>query len=186
MATNRDVGRPAPLLSVAIAMVVIAAGCAGWFGWSWHDKAHSATLTAAQVRDQALQQGEQAVQNFNTLSYHNVAQGLALWKASSTGTLNRQLSSPATVKQFEQSVQKAKTITTAIVLDGALTSLNAQAQPHTADIIVALQITVTPVKGSPSTKRTRLEGALIETSSGWKLSALGQVAVGSTGSSATP
>src|ERR1700761_1336176 len=131
MATNRDVGRPAPLLSVAIAMVVIAAGCAGWFGWSWHDKAH-----------------------FTTLSYRTVAQGLALWKNSSTGTLNRQLSSPATVKQFEQSVQKAKTITTAIVLDGALTSLNAQAQPRTADIIVALQITVTPVKGSPSTKRT--------------------------------
>jgi Mce-associated membrane protein len=184
MSTNRDTGRPAPLLSVAIAMVVIAAGCAGWFGWSWHDKSHSATLTAAQIRDQALEQGEQAVINFNTLDYQHVAQGLARWKASSTGTLNKQLSSPATVKQFEQTVQKAKTVTTAIVLDGALTSLNEQG--GTADIIVALQITVTPAKGSASTKRTRLEGALIKTTSGWKLSALGQVAVGNTGSSATP
>jgi Mce-associated membrane protein len=167
-------------------MVVIAAGCAGWFGWSWHDKSHSATLSAAQERDQALQQGEQAVLNFNTLDYRTVARGLALWKNSSTGTLQQQLSSPSTVKQFEQEVQKAKTITTALVLDGALTSLNLQAQTATANIIVALQITVTPAKGSASTKRERLEGALIRTSSGWKLSALGQVAVGSTGSSATP
>ena len=165
-------------------MVVIAAGCAGWFGWSWHDKSHSATLTAAQERDQALEQGEQAVINFNTLDYRHVAQGLGRWKDSSTGTLQQQLSSPSTVKQFEQEVQKAKTVTTALVLDGALTSLNLQA--HTANILVALQITVTPAKGSASTKRERLEGALIETSSGWKLSALGQVAVGSTGSSATP
>lgn len=184
MATNRDTGRPAPLLSVAVALVVIAAGCAGWFGWSWHDKAHSATLTAAQERDQALQQGEQAVINFNTLDYRHVANGLALWRKSSTGTLQQQLSSPSTVKQFEQTVQKAKTVTRAIILDGALTSLNLQA--HTANIIVALQITVTPAKGSASTKRERLEGALVKTSAGWVLSALGQVAVGSTGSSSTP
>jgi Mce-associated membrane protein len=181
METKRDTGRPAPLLSVAIGLVVIAAACAGWFGWSWHHNANSATLSAARARDTALQQGELAVQNFNTLNYHHLDQGLALWKESSTGTLYRQLTAGSTLSQFRQSVLKAKTITTATVLDGALTSLNEQA--GTANLIVALQITVTPAKGSPSTKRTRLEGALIRSGSVWKLSALGQVPVGSGGSS---
>jgi Mce-associated membrane protein len=64
------------------------------------------------------------------------------------------------------------------VLDGALTSLDQQ--NNTADIIVALQVTVTAAKGSPATKRERVEGTLSKTASGWKLSSLGLVPVGTT------
>ena len=56
------------------------------------------------------------------------------------------------------------------------TALNTRA--GTASIMVAVQISVTPVSGSPVTKQSRLLGTLARTSSGWKLSALGQVPVG--------
>jgi Mce-associated membrane protein len=166
-------GSSRTLLYVAIAMIVVAGGCAGWFGWSWYRVAHSSSVSGARVRDEALQQGEQAVQNFNTLDYRTVGQGLKLWQQSSTGPLLREISTGRA--QFEQAIRKAKTITTATVLDGSITALNQQA--GTADIIVAMQITVTPASGQATTKRSRLEGALSWTTSGWKLSALGQVPV---------
>ena len=169
---------------MAIVLVVIAAGCAGWFGWSWYSAAHSGSTASARVRDQVLRQGEQAVQNFNTLDYRHLSQGLSLWESSSTGKLRSEI--VAGRAAFEQQVSKAKTITTASVLDAALTSLNQQAR--TADIIVALQLTVKPPTGAATTKQSRLEGTLARIGSVWKLSALGQVPVGAAapGSSATP
>ena len=163
-----------PLFATALVLVVLAAAFAGWAGWSWYSAAHSGPPASAQLRDQVLQAGEQAVQNFNTLDYRKVAQGLALWEQSSTGTLHDEI--VAGHAQFARDIQQTKTVTTARVLDGALTSLNVRS--HTASIIVAVQITVTPASGSPVTKQSRLLGTLTRTRSGWKLSALGQVPVG--------
>jgi Mce-associated membrane protein len=182
VATTRASRSSNPLLAVAIVLVVIAAGCAGWFGWSWHSAAHSGSTASARLRDQVLRQGQQAVQNFNTLDYRQLSRGLSLWESSSTGTLRSQIIAGRAA--FEQQVSKAKTITTATVLDAALTSLNQQA--HTADIIVALQLTVKPPTGAATTKQSRLEGALTWTRSGWKLSALGQVPVGAAAPSPSP
>jgi Mce-associated membrane protein len=166
-----------PLLATALVLCVIAAGFAGWAGWSWYRAAHAGASTSQQLRDRALQAGEQAVQNFNTLDYRNVAKGLALWEQSSTGTLHDQIA--ADRSQFERQIAQTKTVTTARILDGALTSLTATK----ATLIVAVQITVTPASGSPVTKQSRLEGTLTKTSSGWKLSALGQVPVGAAAAS---
>jgi len=163
-----------PLLATALVLVVLAAAFAGWAGWSWYSAAHSGPPASAQLRDQVLQAGEQAVQNFNTLDYRKVAQGLSLWEQSSTGTLHDEIT--AGRAQFTRQIQQTKTVTTARILDGALTSLNARA--GTASIIVAVQITVTPASGSPATKQSRLAGRLTRTPAGWKLSALGQVPVG--------
>lgn len=171
---------------MAIALVVIAAGFAGWFGWSWYHAEHSGSVAGARARDEVLREGEQAVQNFNTLDYRHLDQGLNLWESSSTGTLHSEIASGRA--QFEQEIRRARTITSATVLDAALTSLDQQA--HTANIIVALQITVQPPAGSSTTKQSRLEGTLKLTSAGWKLSTLGQVPVGtaapSTGPSTSP
>jgi Mce-associated membrane protein len=114
------------------------------------------------------------VQNFNTLDYRKVSQGLNLWEQSSTGTLHDEIA--AGRAQFIRQIQQTKTVTTARILDGALTSLNARA--GTASLIVAVQITVTPASGSPVTKQSRLAGRLTRVQGGWKLSALGQVPVG--------
>jgi Mce-associated membrane protein len=170
-----------PLLAVAIAVAVIAAGCAGWFGWSWYHAGHSGSVASARLRDQVLRQGEQEVQNFNTLDYQNLSRGMSLWQSSSTGTLHAEVTRGQA--QFEQAVRKARTVTTATVLDAALTTLNPRA--GTAGIIVALQITVKPATGAATVKLSRLQGSLLRTGSDWKLSALGQVPVGTAGQGAS-
>jgi Mce-associated membrane protein len=167
------------LLTGAVVLLVLAAAFAGWAGWSWYSAAQAGPPSTAQLRDQVLQAGEQAVVNFDTLDYRKVSQGLNLWEQSSTGTLHSEIAAGRT--QFEQQITQAKTVTTAKILDGALTSLNARA--GTATIIVAVQVTVTPAKGTPVVKQSRLAGRLARTPSGWKLSALGPVPVGTAGSS---
>jgi len=167
-----------PLVATAVVLAALAALFAAWSGWSWYRASTAGPPPGVQLRDQVLQAGEQAVQNFNTLDYRNVAAGLALWEQSSTGPLHTEISTGRA--QFEQQIQQTKTITTARILDGALTALNPRA--GTASIIVAVQITVTPASGSPVTKQSRLAGTLTKTSSGWKLSQLGQVPVGAAGS----
>jgi Mce-associated membrane protein len=180
--TTRAFRRPGPLLAVSIALVIIAAACAGWFGWSWYSAGHSGPAAGARVRDEVLREGQQAVQNFNTLDYRHLDQGLNLWEESSTGTLHSQIA--AGRAQFEQQIRQAKTISTATILDAALTSLNQRAR--TARIIVALQITVKPQTGPATTKQSRLAGTLQWTRSGWKLATLGQVPVGTAAPSAGP
>jgi Mce-associated membrane protein len=165
-----------PVFAAALVLVVLAAVFAGWAGWSWYGAAHAGPPASAQLRDRVLQAGEQAVQNFNTLDYRQVAQGLALWEQSSTGTLHNEIA--AGRAQFEREIQQTKTVTTARILDGALTSLSAR----TARLIVAVQITVTPAGGSPQVKQSRLAGTLTLTPAGWKLSTLGQVPVGAAAS----
>ena len=155
-------------LAVASALAVAAAACAGWFGWSWYSAAHSPALADARARDAVLQDAEQSVLNFNTLDYHQASAGLNLWLESSTGTLHSQLSKNK--KQEVQLVQGKQTITTAKILDGAVTQLDTGA--GTASVIVAVDVTVTPSKGSPFTERESEVGQLTRTVSGWKLSAL--------------
>ena len=169
-----------PLVATALVLAILAALFAAWSGWSWYRASTAGPPPDAQLRDQVLQAGEQAVQNFNTLDYRKVAAGLALWEQSSTGPLRTEISKGRA--QFESQIQQTKTITTARVLDGALTALNPRA--GTASIIVAVQITVTPANGSPVTKQSRLIGTLTKTTSGWKLSQLGQVPVGAASGSA--
>jgi Mce-associated membrane protein len=167
-----------PLVATALVLAILAALFAAWSGWSWYRASTAGPPPDAQLRDQVLQAGEQAVQNFNTLDYRKVAAGLALWEQSSTGPLHTEISKGRA--QFEQQIQQTKTITTARILDGALTALNPRA--GTASIMVAVQITVTPANGSPVIKQSRLIGTLAKTASGWKLSQLGQVPVGAAAS----
>ncbi|GAA3008853.1 nuclear transport factor 2 family protein [Streptomyces fulvorobeus] len=169
--TTRD-----PLLVAAVALTVAAAGAAGWGGLSWYEAAHDDSAAYAQVRDDALAAGEQAVQNMNTLDHRKVEEGLDSWEDSTTGDLRRQLveGRDAFVKQIES----AKTVSSATVLSGAVTELDDRA--GRAAVMVALRVTVTAPKGEPAVKESRMLGQLTRTSGGWKLSALGQAPVGNT------
>lgn len=186
MVTTRAFFESRPLLVVSAGLLAIAAVCAGLLGWRWQDSrpapapasasagpGSGGAGSASQVQ-QALKQGEQDVQTFNTLSYTNLGQGLKNWQDSSTGTLRNETTSGWS--SFAKTVSKYKTVSTATILDAALTSLDQQ--KGTAGIIVALQVTVKPAKGSAATKRSRLEGTLTKTASGWKLSSLAEVPVG--------
>ncbi|WP_222721196.1 hypothetical protein [Actinomadura sp. HBU206391] len=178
----RPAGGSDPLFAVALVTAVIAASCAGWFGLSWYRAAYDDSLRYSQSRDEVLRAGEQAVQNLNTLDYRDVDRGLNTWQESSAGELHQQITQGR--EQFEQQVRQAKTISTARVLEGAVTELDDRAGK--AGIIIAVQITVTPPTGAPTTKQSRLLGQLTRTSTGWKLTALGQAPIGGAASDPGP
>jgi len=166
--------RPRRLLVLsALVLALVAAGAAGWTGWSWWSAAHDDSLRYSHTRDEVLRTAEQAVQNLNTLDYRTADSGIDLWIESTTGTLRDQLSQGR--QNFLTQIQKAKTTTTAQILDGAVTELDDRAGK--ASVIVAIELTVTPATGRPTTKRERLAGQLTRTGSTWKLSSIGQVPV---------
>jgi Mce-associated membrane protein len=169
-----------PLIATASVLLAAAIVFAAFSCWAWLSAPRASA--AAPIRDEALRAGEQAVLNFNTLDYRHVEAGLRLWAQSSTGALHRQVVTGRTA--FEQQVRQARTVTTAKILDAALTSLNVGA--GRARIIVALQITVVPATGTPVTKQSRLSGQLSRSQAGWKLSALGQVPVSAAAPGKTP
>jgi Mce-associated membrane protein len=178
-----------PLLVAGVVLALAAAFAAAWTGWSWYGAAHDGDRAFARTRDAALAAGEQAVQNMNTLDHNDLAHGLSVWESSTTGDLHTQLVQGRA--DFERQVQQAQTVSTAKVLSGAVTELDART--GRASVMVALRITVQAPKSAPSVKESRLLGELTRTASGWKLSALGQAPLGdsaaSTGSataSATP
>ncbi|NRQ39304.1 SnoaL-like domain-containing protein [Nonomuraea sp. NN258] len=158
-------------------MLAVAALSAAWFGWSWHSAANDPAIRYAQVRDEALRSGSQAVQNMNTLSHRTVEQDLRLWEDSTTAQLHQQIVQGRAA--FVEQVAKARTATTAKILEAALTDLDADA--GRARILAAVQITVIPEQGEPVIKKSRLVGELIKTAAGWKLGALSQAVAGPTG-----
>lgn len=164
--------RRSPLVVTSALLLAVAVVFAAWAGLSWLTAPRASGV--AQARDDALREGEQAVLNFNTLSYRAVGQGLRLWEQSSTGALHSEIA--AGQSTFEKQIRQAKSVTTAKILDAALTAVNVRA--GTASIIVAMQITVTPAHGAAATKESRQEGVLTRTPSGWKLSSLAQAPVG--------
>jgi Mce-associated membrane protein len=165
--------RPRLLLLSALLLALIAGGAAGWTGWSWWSAAHDDSLRYSHTRDEVLRTAEQAVQNLNTLDYRTAESGIDLWIESTTGTLRDQLNQGR--QNFLTQIQKAKTTTTAKILEGAVTELDDRAGK--ASVIVAVELTVTPAAGRPTTKRERLAGQLTRTGSTWKLSSIGQVPV---------
>jgi Mce-associated membrane protein len=164
--------RQSPLLVTSCLLLLVAVVFAAWAGESWLTAPRASAV--GQARDEALREGEQAVLNFNTLSYRSVGKGVKLWEQSSTGALHSEIA--AGQSTFEQQIQRARTVTTAKILDAALTAVNVRT--GTASIIVAMQITVTPAHGAAATKQSRQEGVLTRTPSGWKLSSLEQAPVG--------
>ncbi|QGV77623.1 hypothetical protein [Streptomyces ficellus] len=172
--------RGTPLLPAAAALALLAAGGAGWGGWSWYAAAHDESTAYATTRDEVLAAGEQAVQNMNTLDHRDLRRGLDTWQGSATGDLLAQLTEGR--PEFERRIQQAKTVTHAKVLAGAVTELDTRA--GRAGVMVALRITVTPPKGTPAAKESRMLGELTRTPGGWKLSALGQAPVAGTATAA--
>jgi Mce-associated membrane protein len=162
-----------PLVSLALALVLIAAVGAGWTGWSWWSATHDDSLRYSQTRDEVLRSAEQAIQNLNTLDYRTAESGIGLWTDSTTGTLHDQLEQGR--QNFLKQIQQAKTVTTAKILDGAVTELDDRAGK--ASVIVAVELSVTPATGRATTKRERLAGQLARVGSAWKLSSIGQVPV---------
>jgi Mce-associated membrane protein len=145
-----------------------------------HSSHAAATATAPQsaLRDQVLQAGEQAVINISSLNYRHLTQGVGLWEQSTTGSLRAGIL--AGRADLERTVTQSRSVTTAKILDGAITVLGARS----ATFIVAEQTTVVAGSGTPAVSQYRMVGQLTKTASGWKLSALNAAQAGA--ASTTP
>ncbi|MBO2447971.1 hypothetical protein J4573_12780 [Actinomadura barringtoniae] len=166
------------VLIAAIALAVVAALVAGWFGWSAYSTSHDDSIAYGRTRDDVLRTADQAIANLNTLDYRNVTAGLGLWQDSTTSELYDQIVKGRA--DLEREVAKNKTTTTARILESGLTELDTRAGK--AAVMAAVRITVTGADGKSTNRISRLAGQLTKTSSGWKLSALGQAPTGTSGS----
>lgn len=163
-----------PLVRVALAVTLIAALAAAWFGWSYNSASGDGSLTYAAERDRVLAAADQAIVNLNTLDYRNLDAGLKVWQDSATAQLYDEI-----VKgrdRLRQDVEKGRTTSTAKILESGLTELDVHAGK--AAVVAAVRITITGADGKPANNTRRFAGQLTKTSSGWKLSALGQAPTG--------
>jgi Mce-associated membrane protein len=158
---------------------VAAAVAAALTGWSWYGAAHDDDAAFARTRDTVLAAGEQAVQNMNTLDHGDLDHGMDIWESSTTGDLHTQLVQGRA--DFEKQVAQAQTVSTAKVLSGAVTELDTRT--GRASVMIALRITVVAPSAKPAVKESRMLGELTRTSTGWKLSALGQAPMGDSAAS---
>lgn len=173
-ATDTRARKPTGLL-VSVVLLVLCAAAALFFGVSWAVAANDESVGFAAQRDDALQSGQLAIINFNTLDYRDVQKGLDRWAQSSTGPLHEEV-----VKGRDANAAKiaeAKSSTSAKVLDAAMTELDDRAGK--ARMIAVVEVVVTQEgQPQPAKKQSRYQAELTREGTQWKLSGLGPVAVG--------
>jgi Mce-associated membrane protein len=162
-----------PFLAGLSALTVVALAAAVWFGTAWLS-GDSAAATTARARGEAERAGEHAVAVFGTLDHRSVDAGLDEWERLSTGRLNDEVKKSRQAQS--QVIKNGKTSTSAKILSGGLTELDAEG--GTAKMIAVAEIVVTPEQGEPVTKRNRFQADLRRTDQGWKLSSIQALAIG--------
>jgi Mce-associated membrane protein len=154
-----------------IALVVVAAFTAIWFGVSWIQVANDASISQAKARDEVDRIGRAAIITFHTLDYHKVDEGLDNWLNASTGGLHDEVVGRR--ESSKQAIAAAKTVTVGNVLSLAVTELNVF--EGKATVIAAVEVDVTPDGKPVERKYLRILGALERAGDGWKLSGIQQV-----------
>jgi Mce-associated membrane protein len=151
-------------MRILAAIAVLAVLAAGWSGWSWWESAHGDDVTYAQARDAVLAAGSDQVKTLNTLDYHRAEADLTQWQRVTTGNLLAQLTN--THDSDLTSTQSAKTVSTAKVLSAAVNTLDNRG--GTADVLVAIEVTIIQDGGRPSVRRSRVDAVLSRTQDGWR------------------
>jgi Mce-associated membrane protein len=163
---------PLRMAILALAVVaVVAFAAAGWFGVSWYRTAHDNSLALGKDRDAVLRDAQLATFNLNTLDYHRVQDGLALWEHFAAGSLLTQLQ--ANRSTYARAITDSATISTAKVLDAAVASLDERA--GTALAFVAVDVTSQSEQGDPSCVHRRARLDMIRVGNAWKVGALAPV-----------
>jgi Mce-associated membrane protein len=163
-----------PMVRVALVVTLVAAVTAAWFGHSYRSASGDDSLAYAAERDRVLAAADQAIVNLNTLDYRRIDAGLKVWQDSATAELYDEIAKGGSRLRTE--VEKAKTTSSARILESALTELDTRAGK--AAVIAAVRVTITGAGGQPADGTRRFAGRLTRTSAGWKLSALGQAPTG--------
>jgi Mce-associated membrane protein len=166
-----SVREPNYIVLGGIALVVVAAFAAIWFGVSWILVANDDSNSQAKARDEVDRVGRAAIITFHTLDYHKVDEGLDNWLNASTGGLHDEVVGRR--ESSKQAIEAAKTVTVGNVLSLAVTELNVF--EGKATVIAAVEVDVTPDGQPVERKYLRILGALQRAGDGWKLSGIQQV-----------
>jgi Mce-associated membrane protein len=169
-ARRRRLPAPRPLVAL-VALVVLAAVAALFFGARWVFALNDDGLELAAERDTVLVDAQQAAINLNSLDYTNVGPGLDLWEQTSTGTLLDEFR--ANRADYEKIVTDSERVTTATVTDAAVAELDIRA--GTARTLVGLDVEVRPDGQDPVVTRQRLQLEMTRTDQGWKASRVAPV-----------
>lgn len=162
---------PSTLVVVALALVVVTAAFAAWFGVSWWRASADGSDDLAATRDEVLQAGQTAIVTFNSLDYHDPDKAFDRWLKVSTGPAHKEVK--GNLAQYKKQLTQAKVVTTAKTLDAGVSQL--EAQEGKAVVLAAVEVTVRQGDQQPATKQIRLEGEMTKVGEDWKLSGIGQV-----------
>jgi Mce-associated membrane protein len=161
-----------PLLVAVVALVAcVAFLVVALVVYVRDDSPGAAPATAA--RDAALLAARQDIVVLNSLDYRNVDEGLSRWLAASTGQLHASFEHITAADR--KRITDAKSVTTARILEAAVTSLSA-VSGH-ATVIASVELTVTPSTGKAVIKRERQQADVDRVGGVWKVSSLQQVGV---------
>lgn len=161
------------VLTLAVAAAVMISGLVAW--------GRAATADApdpAAIRDSALVAAKRGIATMNTLDYRSIDEGLASWKAVTTGVLHDQLGQ-VTDDERQALVDPGK-ISTGRVVDAAVLDLGTDPGHETATVIAAVEVEVrdgAAPDAEPTVKRNRFSADLVRVGGAWKLESLQQVPV---------
>jgi Mce-associated membrane protein len=149
----------------ALAVIALLAVLgAGWAGWTWWQSSHSDDVTYAQARDLVLMTASDQIRTLNTVDYRKAEDDLTQWQRVTTGNLLSQLTNQH--DSDVNSTKSQKTVSTAKVLDAAVSTLDTRA--GTATVLVAVEVTISQADGQPSVRKSRVDAVLQRTEDGWK------------------
>lgn len=131
---------------------------------------NAAEARTARARDDALADGRAAVEVFNTLDHRHVDEDLDRWESVATGALLTQLTEGRASAAAQ--IRQVKSVTTAEILDAALSEFDEA--KGTATLLAAVSVEVTVPDQDPTTKRLRIVAVLDRDGGEWKVSDLHQ------------
>jgi len=149
------------LLAVVALLAVLGAG---WAGWTWWQSSHSDDVTYGQTRDLVLGVASDQIKTLNTVDYRKAEDDLTQWQRVTTGNLLTQLTNQH--DSDLNSTRTQKTVSTARIVDAAVSTLDARA--GTATVLVAVEVTIGQGDAKPTTRKSRVDAVLSRTEDGWK------------------
>jgi len=149
------------ILAVVALLAVLGAG---WSGWSWWQSSHSDDVTYGQARDLVLTTASAQIKTLNTVDYRQADEDLTQWQRVTTGNLLTQLTNQH--DSDVNSTKSQKTVSTAKIIDAAVSTLDTRA--GAATVLVAVEVTISQADGQPSVRKSRVDAVLSRTVDGWK------------------
>jgi Mce-associated membrane protein len=153
------------VVAVLAAISVVLAGLAGAF---WDRAGRGESRTVGLAREAVLQDAQRATMTLNTLDYQHVQDGLSRWEQVSTGSLLTQLR--ANRDSYTHAITDSTTVSTANVLDAAVTTLDERA--GSAQVLVAVDVTSQIDKADPGCAHRRVHLDMTRSAGGWKVANL--------------